>query len=284
MPFTSFHLDKLRWLIRSTGFRRHPGRVMSRVFLWEVNRLLNREISYLYDQTFPITLRPNEGVSRLVFYFGVSEPDLFDFYHSYLRPGMTVLDVGANIGLHTLYMAKRVSPGGHVHAFEPSPEIFRRLLQHVQNSKLSNIHAHLFGLGAEGGETFFHQVESDTSRSFLSDKPSGQRVVVRTLDEVARENCWDKVHFVKMDVEGFELGVLRGARQFLSEGRAEVLQVEIDGASLARNSADQGGVMSFLTSLGYVHSQWDPQTKAFYRIKDGGVDYNSFFVSPKLMK
>jgi FkbM family methyltransferase len=284
MRITSLKADKLRWLVNSTGFRRNPCGVIFRVFLWELYRLLNLEVPYIYDKRFPISLRPNEGVSRLVFYFGVSEPDLFDFYNDYLRPGMTVLDVGANIGLHALYMANRVAPRGRVHSFEPSPMIFDRLSRHVEASKLANICCHPFALGPKAGEIFFHQVESDTSRSFLSDTPSKEMVCIRTLDAVSKEICLDKIDFLKLDVEGFELGVLHGSHQTLDEGRIEVIQVELDVHSLARNAANADGVFSFLTKKGYVHALWDSNRKAFYSGQGSRVfDYNSFFVRPHLV-
>jgi len=284
MRSTALKIGKLRWLLKSSGFRRDPWGVVLRVFLWEIYRLLNIEISYFYDQQFPVTLRPNEGVSRLVYYFGVSEPDLFDFYNTYLRPGMTVMDVGANIGLHSLYMAKRVLPAGRIYSFEPSKKIFARLCRHVESSNLSNISCYPCALGPQSGEAFFHEVESDSSRSFLCDSPSGERVVVRTLDDIAAENRLNKIDFVKLDVEGFELGVLQGSQQLLEHGRIDVFQVEVDCNSLARNAADAEGIFSFLTYRKYIHAVWD-SNRRFFRTAERAseMEYNSFFVHPTLM-
>jgi len=281
---TAPNVGKLRWLLNSSGFRRDPWGVVLRVLLWEIYRLLNIEISYFYDRQFSVTLRPNEGVSRLVYYFGVSEPDLFDFYSTYLKPGMTVMDVGANIGLHTLYMAKRILPAGRIYSFEPSKKIFSRLRRHVESSNLANISCYACALGPKRGETFFHEVESDTSRSFLCDSPSGERVQVRTLDDITAENHLKRIDFVKLDVEGFELGVLQGSQQLLEHGRVDVFQVEVDRNSLARNAADAGSIFSLLTSSNYIHAVWD-SNRHFFRTAESAseMEYNSFFVHPTLM-
>ena len=278
-------LAKLRWLLQSPEFQREPLRVMAKVLAWEWFRLRNKAVVYRFDRSFSVRLRPNEGVSRLTYYFGTSEPELFSFYDSFLREGMKVVDVGANIGLHSLFMAKRVGSSGGVYALEPSPYNFRRLETHVRENHLTNIRAFPIALGNVSGEAFLDENKQDSSRSRLTHRGSGSLVKVVRLDDFLKAECLGKVDFLKLDVEGFELRVLEGAETAFSESFCDVLQVELDPVNLARQDAMGTGVVSWLNQRGYQLARWDPLACKFRSPSaDASCLYNSFFLSPVYAK
>lgn len=250
------------------------------MFAWEWIRLFNLSIKYNFDKSFAITLRPNEGVSRLTFYFGVSEPDLFTFYDSFLKGGMTVIDVGANIGLHSLFMAKRVAPGGKVYACEPSREIFQRLRENVAASGLNNLFISPVALGNKQGAARINAVPEDTSRTFLTDSGEGTLVPVKSLDVFIHEHLIEKLNFLKLDVEGFEEMVLRGGERLFREQRCDVLQVELDQNSLLRQASRSDSIAVWLRERGYRFASWDSLRRRFFlRNVEKDLPYNSFFVS-----
>jgi len=281
MTLTKLTPSKLAWLLSMPTFRRDPLGVAWRVMAWEVFRLLHRPVRYAYDEVFEVTLQPNEGASRLAYYFGVTEPELFAFYERFLAPGMVVVDAGANIGLHSLFFSRRITLGGAVYAFEPDPGIFDRLVSHVKQNVLGQIKCFNVALGATPGFAEVVRDDADTSRTSvrLAEAPqhaSVARVPIESLDNFATRERVEKIDFLKVDVEGFEAEILRGAMCLLREGRIGVLQVEIDSKSLGRAGSCASSVLGLLEEAGYQLAFWDSRACVFRPGVE--VAYNSFFV------
>jgi FkbM family methyltransferase len=282
MKPTPFALGKLKWMLSQSAFKRKPLTVAWRMLAWEILRTINRPLQYQYDEQFRIILRPNEGASRLTYYFGVSEPQLFEFYNCFLREGMVVVDAGANIGLHTLYFAKRVGKHGKVYAFEPDPSIFKRLKDHLDSNRVTNVIAINCALGSQEGEVSVVGNAADTSRTYVtrtsSVEPEQTAEVVR-LDRILSTNSIDTVHFAKVDVEGFEYELLVGSDDYLQNQLIDVLQVELDQRSLDRANGSIETVTALLDARGYQRARWDPARGVFERSSQD--EYNTFFVSDR---
>ena len=143
----------------------------------------------------------------------------------FCRPGDTVVDVGANIGEWTLQMADAVGPSGRVIAIEPIP----RLVEAVRKSALANnmrqVEVVAAALSEIEGKAEFSVERGNTGGSRLGPHPGGaeafDRITVRvmTLDALIAGVGVDRVDFIKVDVEGFELEVLLGARGTLARHR-----------------------------------------------------------------
>ena len=155
------------------------------------------------------------------------------FVERLLRPGMTVVDVGAHHGLYTLLASKRVGRKGRVIAFEPSPREFRRLKKHLRWNRCSNVQLMPCAVGDEQGETDFHLVEGsqdwcNSLRPPAVDEPTSRvRVSVRRLDDALEELDVSKVDFIKLDVEGAELSVLYGVMRVLLRGSRPAILAEV---------------------------------------------------------
>ena len=159
-------------------------------------------------------------------------PEEFDvhIFRFFVRDMRCMLDVGANIGLYCCIAAHESSEGFVCHAFEPQPECERALLQTVSLNNWENrLFVHAVGLSDKDGEAALFL--SGTGSSFDAEfncnagLPSIQ-VPIRTLDAFSRTNELVDVDFVKIDVEGLELAVLRGGEQVFATWRP-VLFVEI---------------------------------------------------------
>jgi len=142
----------------------------------------------------------------------VFEPEMIELFRHFAHG--TVLDIGANIGLTALAFSRMAD---RVHAFEPSPTTFAFLRQNTAGSDA--IALHNFGLGDHAGQ--FELTFSPSSRAggFVSGttRVSGghvtEKIDVRRLDDLAADLDLDALAFVKIDVEGFEGGVLQGGRE-----------------------------------------------------------------------
>ncbi len=155
------------------------------------------------------------------------------FVSRLLRPGMTVLDIGAHHGLYTLLAAKRVGARGRVIAFEPSPREKKRLQRHVRLNRATNVSIQGVALGDEAGEADLFLVEGKQDWCNSLQPPATEertcrvRVEVRRLDDVLDESGIARVDFIKLDVEGAELSFLHGATKLLAGERRPVILAEV---------------------------------------------------------
>ena len=144
-----------------------------------------------------------------------------------LRPDDVVIEGGANIGAHTVHLAKLVGPRGKVLAYEPQRAIFRLLRANLALNKLSNVRALQAAVGRRAGWLPVPVVNYAAKGNFggvsLRNARSGHPVRVIALDSLRLS----AVRLLKLDVEGMEIAALRGARRLISRHRP-LLYVEND--------------------------------------------------------
>jgi FkbM family methyltransferase len=180
------------------------------------------------------------------------------FVASFLRPGMTVLDVGAHHGLYTLLASKCVGRHGRVIAFEPSPRERRRLMRHLGWNRCENVEVQSCALGDREGEAYLYLVEGmhDWCNSLrppnVEERTSKVRVEVRRVDDVLEEMNWPRVDFVKLDVEGAELSFLRGACRLLCRDVRPAILVEVQDVRTTPWGYAAREIVRFLADAGYA--------------------------------
>lgn len=151
-------------------------------------------------------------------YLGEYERDVVAAIESHVRPGWTVLDIGANIGAHTLRFAKCAGPNGKVYAFEPTDYAFKKLVRNISLNSFTNVEAIRLALSNENRA----QQTISFRASWLRNGGQVQttcQVDFRRLDDWCVENGVDQVRLIKLDVDGNEFSVLDGARRLLSEAK-----------------------------------------------------------------
>ncbi|MAS04771.1 MAG: hypothetical protein CL534_08780 [Ahrensia sp.] len=170
---------------------------------------------------------------------------------SLLKDGQSVLDIGANYGHFTLAAAKAVGPNGNVVSFEPNPKAYARLLVHLDLNRLSWVTAKNAGLSDRAGrmKLSIPQVNSGEATFGLTryEDVSTIDVPVYTVDEFLGDKKFD---FIKIDVEGFEMHVLRGAKRIIERDRPLIL-TEVVGRHLESAGQNPGNLLQFFESLNY---------------------------------
>ncbi|MBM3484263.1 MAG: FkbM family methyltransferase [Alphaproteobacteria bacterium] len=145
----------------------------------------------------------------------------WDVLKQLCHPGHVVAEVGANIGSHTVAIAKAVGPRGRVLAFEPQPAIFRTLCANVALNELYNVECFQMGLGAAPERITIPHYNYATEGNFggigLDQRdPKGVPVEINTLDALF---AGKRLNMLKLDVEGMEAEVLKGARDTIARCR-----------------------------------------------------------------
>lgn len=169
--------------------------------------------SYLRD--IAVHIDTTYKVERIM-WTGEYEPPLIRFLEVHNTAGWTCLDVGANVGAVALALAKFAGPSGKVYAFEPGPPNQQRLRANLAlNPKLlARTEVLACGVGETPGELWWAEEEGNPGNALLSDKGT-HKIPVTTLDVFLSERRLGGVDFVKIDVEGMELQVMRGGKELL---------------------------------------------------------------------
>lgn len=168
--------------------------------------------------------------------------------------GTTVLDIGANKGIYTYWMSRKVGKTGQVIAFEPQPELGEFLLDLKNTFKLTNVQIQNKGLSDQAGHFNLLRGYAGSGGAQVereNEKPSQaglERIQVElvTLDDFFKENAPDKLSFIKCDVEGYELPAFEGGKNILSKHMPTLLFECHD------SEAREGSLFSFLADLGYT--------------------------------
>ena len=170
-----------------------------------------------------------EGIDLSIYLLGAFEPRLVGAYRKLIRPGACILDIGANIGAHTLQFAKLVGDRGKVVAYEPTAYAFGKLQANLRlNPMLAQRVTAIQAMLVASAEQAL--AEGVVSSWPLDARPRDGRhplgavhdtagAVALTLDESLRRIGVPAVDFIKIDVDGNELDVLRGAESLMREQR-----------------------------------------------------------------
>jgi FkbM family methyltransferase len=185
-----------------------------------------------------------------------------------IHPGDTAIDIGANYGQYTRILSKCVFPGGRVFAFEPCSATFKGLQRTCRWLRLKNVIPVQTALSRNSGNSILripikhdgtHGVSlaytgTDMRRDFIEEK-----IATVSLDEFSAKNNIHTLAFIKCDVEGAELQVLRGAEKTLKQWRPAIL-LEVNIAHLARHQDTPEDLEKFMTGMGYHFFKWENET------------------------
>ena len=172
---------------------------------------------------------------------------------SFLKPGMTVLDIGANIGYYTALAARMVGTEGRVFAVEPYPPNFRRLDSWIRNNHVGQARAFNFALGRTAATAQMFSAFADTDAPVLvaHNQPGVGAVEVRTLDSCLDEWKLDRVDFLKLDVDGSETAVLAGACDALYAHKIRAILCEFSLEWLEQVGSSAEVLWATLVSAGF---------------------------------
>ena len=183
-------------------------------------RFSEKDVSYVWFRGILFAVDTKDIAVSLPLTQGIYESHLLSFYADRLKPGMTFVDIGANIGLYSLFAAHQIGEGGRVLSFEPYSENCRLILLSLIKNSLKNVMVFPVALSVKTGHAFFTtHIGSNggllpENVSVLSD-PSCIVVPTVRLDDFIQEH----VDFIKIDVEGAEGLVVMGARNLIERDR-----------------------------------------------------------------
>lgn len=194
-------------------------------------------------------------------YRGLLEPGLIHVLLNLLKPGGVFVDVGANLGIVTLFAARRMGPSGKVYSFEPAPRTFSILRENMQvNAVFENgrVELHQLALLDKAGSAPFHIVPCNSGHNTLyAGVPSSEIIEVETatLDEVLPPGT--RIDAIKIDAEGAEPFIWRGMQRVLRENPGIDVLFEFAPMHLGRAGCDPAAFLDEVEGLGFRIRQID---------------------------
>ncbi|MBK9711206.1 MAG: FkbM family methyltransferase [Kouleothrix sp.] len=177
------------------------------------------------------------------------EPHVSRAIDALLRPGMVVVDVGANIGYYTLLAATRVGPAGKVIAFEPGESSCDLLRMSLRANRLDNVQLHAYAVADAAGTVGFGMDDSNGRISRDDPLRSPYQVPAVALDSFLKDE--PRVDLIKMDIEGAEGRALRGMRDLVRRHRPTIFsELSPRGLEVA-SGLTAPAYMDQLRGLGY---------------------------------
>lgn len=197
-------------------------------------------------------------ISRLldhsIYFYKVNEPTWENLF-KYLNRDFVVLDIGANIGFLSLNFA-RACPDGFVFSFEPDSQNFNNLQTNIKLNGFENIKMFKKALGEKSGDAVLFKMYPNNpgANRILSTSPEQSRqhenVEVAALDDIDELKSTNRIDLIKIDVEGYEIFVLRGGRKFIEKWKP-VLFVELAEINLRQQGHSALSLIEFIEGLGY---------------------------------
>ena len=160
-----------------------------------------------------------------VFFFGYYEKETNDLLFQYIKTGHVVVEAGANNGTETLLISRIIGEKGKVFAFEPIQHIYDTLILNLKLNHCNNVIAEALALGESNESVFFNVLSQDYCNQGMSgkydEKSADEKVEVKqvTLDAWISQTPISRLDFIKMDIQGAEINLLRGAQKTIKKFR-----------------------------------------------------------------
>jgi len=229
-------LIKIANLAKTVGIHKTWSAVYYRLYMYFTQKVLNKDFIIKrileYKMKLPIDEEGMKGIAFPLAVYGLREEDQLLIVREELHRGMRVLDIGGNIGYYALLLGSIVGPEGKVYSFEPSSENFKLLNENIHLNKMeTTIETFHAGISDRVGSDFLYLSEQSNSHSFFDttnypknqvngSEPCVEKIDMIDIDTIVKDR--GPIHFIRMDIEGFEVMAFRGMRSFLENSDHEI--------------------------------------------------------------
>ena len=255
-------VSTIRLIVNHPLSKNKKTKAILRYFKWVINTMLNP-----YPVIYPFTENSKMIVQKGMFaalgnlYCGLLEYQEMSFVLHFLRENDLFIDIGANIGSYTILASAHV--GCETVSIEPVPSTFSHLIDNININRIQEkVTALNFALGYEEGTTYFTKNLCAMNHVATDSETDTITVPIFTLDKILAGKC---PILLKIDVEGFETGVLKGASQTLNNINLKSIIIELNDLG-KRYGYDQLLIHQNFIALGFVPYQYNPVKRQLVKL------------------
>jgi FkbM family methyltransferase len=246
---------RLRWARQTAAFKKHPATTLLKTSKWTLGEIIRSELSFTLGARIFAVPR-NNMIGLFADVEGSFEAALMEFIGRHLPRGATVCDVGANIGVYTVFCSDVVGSEGRVVSVEAHPRTFSFLERNVRSNGCTNaILIHTAVGDRSGVVTLEWDPENSGATHVAKPNVTGTTVPLVTLDDALAEQGIASLDYLKIDVEGYEINVLKGARRIITNSPKLVVQTEVDRRHLARYGYRAEDLQALMAQMGFTSWQ-----------------------------
>ena len=272
-------ISSLRFLFQFPYNKKYPFRAIYRFLEWKLIRLLKIENykKQIWGNKY-IYLNFNSLQSMWLMYHYFVDWEEFNLLEKYLKNKMVFFDIGSNIGFYTLWASKFLNNSNTIHSFEPDENNYFRLYENLKINNLENLvninqlaisdknSLLKFSIGLDGE----NHILTHSNHSFIN-------VESVTLDYYCTSKNINCIDYLKVDVEGFELTVIKGAKNLLSLKKIKIIQLEIN-KTISNSNSTIYELINTLKGFGYFLCKYDVEIKKLIPILFSDLRENYFLV------
>jgi FkbM family methyltransferase len=271
-------IDKIRSKLKHPLAKKNPVKAFIRLgWLNVINALYpNGKVLKVFGKTKYLS-RKGSSINRN-FWLELADYEEFSFLKQVVKSDDAFIDIGANVGEYTLFV--KTTAGCTVHAFEPNKRAYEELRQNIALNHFEDIYTYNVGLGEEPGELLLTNKYGTANHVVLASASSGQTqalesIAVHVLADYAFEG---RRLFMKMDVEGYEYFILKGAAKLLADQRLQAIIIELTGAA-KKFGVDEADVHGMLLEAGFIPVQYlVKEKKLVNRSTYNHEDFNTIYI------
>jgi len=227
--------------------------ITRRIFHRIISLFLGNKASVKQILGQKLKINPNHSVLEMKLYLiGTYEPEVVGYLCDNLKEGMTVIDIGANIGLFSLIAADLVGSSGRVIAYEPYPETFTAFCSNIALNQYQNITAVQSAISSYGGKLQI-SVCSDCDLNTIVSSTNGDSIEVscETLDSSLEKLDVNKCDLIKIDIEGAELFAIQGMGRTLTRNPKLSVLVELHDDQINALGGTREDILNFFLQNGF---------------------------------
>ena len=254
--FSEYISVRWKYLINNRAFKKSPIQTSFRAVLWLLHCIFQIPAIVKIDRyNCKFYLEPKlykTGANSIFIVREYFEPELL-YLEKLLSPGKVFVDGGANLGIYSMVAANLVGKSGLVLAFEAAAETFKKLNKNIEINNFKNIKLFNYALSDQEGTARFYHINNAPNSYSLGGETSGsdfEEVNLITLSKVVQDEGIDKIDVIKLDVEGAEELVMRGAKTLFEQMHPTVI-FEVSQKATKRLDLDEYGAWNFLQEFGY---------------------------------
>jgi FkbM family methyltransferase len=248
--------------------------VLAKFFYWQLINLVTNKTK-IFDWVNESKLIMSKGETSITgnYYNGLIEYEDMMFLLHTLKQDNVFLDIGANAGVYSILASKVI--GSKTIAFEPINETYKRLLDNININNVSHkVNAVMKGVGSKPGELYFTNNFDTTNKVSKNNEENTSKVAITTIDSEIDINS---TFVLKIDVEGFEMEVLKGSENLLRSGKIFSIIIELNGSGEEYGYTDYD-IHALISSYGYLSIRYNPIDREVCEINSPSKFGNTIYV------
>ncbi|MEO6456050.1 MAG: FkbM family methyltransferase [Ginsengibacter sp.] len=250
-------MNSLRTLYKAPYNKKFPVFALYRFIYWKLIRFFKWEnVKFRLWANRVILLNYGSFQSMWLMYNYYVDWEEFNLISKYLQPGDEVFDIGANMGYYTIWMSKFIAEG-KIHSFEPDAENFKRLQTNISlNNLQALVKANKKAASDVDGKLGFTKGLEGENHIIDHTDQNALTVTSQRIDSYVDQLNISGIAYMKIDVEGFEYAVLKGANAVLLNKRITIIQLEIN-KTISNSGRSINDVLELLNHYKYMLCSYD---------------------------